>query len=203
VAASSAAGLAALVQKNVIELHAMGSRAPAVDKPDLIVMDFDPAPDVSFKKVVEGARELREILTQLKLESFVKVTGGKGLHVHVPFSPNHGWDKIKAFAHALAREMANRHPELYTTQMAKAARTGKIFLDYLRNGEGATAVVPYSLRAKPISAVAMPVEWEDLGRLKGADQFTLPLALGHLKKRKRDPWERYFKVKQKLTLLGA
>lgn len=194
-------GLAALVQKNVLELHARGSRAESLDRPDLLVMDFDPGPGVSFKRVVAGAKQLKEILDQLGLESFVKVTGGKGLHVHVPLEPKHSWEQLKAFAHALARELTAREPKLYVTQMAKKIREGKIFLDYLRNAEGQTAVAPYSLRAKEKSSVAMPVEWEQLDELKSANQFTLPRALEEIRKRKRDPWEGFSKVKQKIEML--
>jgi len=196
-------GLAALVQKNVLELHMRGSRAKKLDNPDLIVMDFDPGPGVPFKRVVEGAVELREMLLDLGLKSYVKVTGGKGLHVHVPIEPKYSWDQVKAFSHALGRELTARHPKLYTTQMAKRVREGKIFLDYLRNAEGQTAVAPYSLRAKEVSAVALPVEWEQLKKLKGANDFTLPKALAEIKKRKRDPWADYFQQKQKIKMLNA
>lgn len=194
-----AEGLLALVQWGTIEFHVWNSRGN--ENPDQIVMDFDPGPGVEWKQVVRAALELKEILDGLKLESFVKVTGGKGIHVHVPFAPRYGWDEVKAFAQTLAQEMASRRPSLYTTQIAKKARDKKIFLDYLRNGRTATAVAPYSLRAREMSAVAMPVSWEELKKLKGASQFTLKEALNWLRKRKRDPWARYFLVRQTIGIL--
>ena len=195
------AGLTSLVQKGVLELHPWGSREGSLDKPDQVVMDFDPDPTVNFKRVIGAARLLKSILSDLGLQSFVKVTGGKGLHVHVPLRPVHSWEEVKAFAETLTRELISREPKLFTKEMAKAARKGKIFVDYLRNAAGATAVAPYSLRAKEISSVALPVEWEELGRLKASNQFTLKKALAKVVGRKRDPWEQFFLVRQKIDLL--
>lgn len=196
-----AEGIMALVQMGALEMHAWNCRAPDLEHPDQIVMDFDPDPSLPWKKVVAGAWALKEILDGLGLTSFVKVTGGKGAHVHIPIQPAYSWDQVKEFSRTLARELVSRQPDLYTTEMAKSARRGKIFLDYLRNEEMATAVLPYSLRAKEKSAVALPVAWEELGKLKGADEFTLRKALAKIRARRRDPWQGYENLRQRISIL--
>lgn len=199
----SAEGLVALVQLGALELHAWNSRAPVLDRPDQIVMDFDPGPGVAFGQVKAACLELKQMLERLDLKSFVKVTGGKGLHVHIPIAPRYEWDEVKSFAHTLARAMVQNRPKLYTTRMTKSKRNGKIFIDYLRNGEGATAIAPYSLRAREVSAVALPISWRQLKVLKDPSQFTLRKALAHLKKRKQDPWSGYDRLAQKIALIEA
>lgn len=201
VTAQSADSLTALVQMGAFEIHSWNCRKDDVEHPDQIVMDFDPGPGVSWKQVVAAAFDLKEILDHLKLKSYVKLSGGKGVHVHVPFAPLYSWEQIKNLSHSLARQMEEQDPEKYTSKIMKSHRGKKIFVDYLRNGRGATAVVPYSLRARPISAVAMPVEWKDLEKLKGADVFPLQKALEHIKRRKKDPWLGMHKNKQKIGIL--
>lgn len=195
-------GLLALSQMNAFEIHAWNCHSDRIENPDQIVMDFDPGPGVNWKQVVKAAFDLKEILDGLKLHSFVKVSGGKGVHVHIPVAPIYSWEQIKSFSHALGKEMAARDPDLYTVNMAKKVRGNRIFVDYLRNGRGATAVVPYSLRARPISAVAMPLTWEELKVIKGPDVFTLENAIRHLKKRKSDPWRDFFKREQRINILN-
>lgn len=192
-----------LVQMGAFEIHAWNCRKEDVEAPDQIVMDFDPGPGVGWKQVVQGAMDLKKILDRLKIKSFVKVSGSKGLHVHIPLKPVHSWDEVKDFAHTLALILEEQSPDLYVSKMSKSLRQGKIFVDYLRNGRGATAVVPYSLRARDLSAVAMPVEWSEISKLKGANQFSLPKALAHLRKRKKDPWKDFFKSAQKLRALAS
>jgi len=187
----STEGLVALVQLGGYEIHAWGCRAPEIEHPDQIVMDFDPDPGVPYARVADAVMELKEILDELKLKSFVKTTGGKGLHVHIPMEPVYSWDQIKDLAKNLADRMVELHPDRYTSTLSKKARKGKIFVDYLRNGRGATAVAPYSLRAREVSSVAMPIEWTEVKRLKDPSKFTLRMALQHLKKRKRDPWAKF------------
>ncbi|HXH76141.1 MAG TPA: DNA ligase D [Bacteriovoracaceae bacterium] len=194
-------GLLELVQLNAFEIHAWNCHKDDYMRPDQIVMDFDPGPGVEWEQVVNGAFELKEMLEDLGLKSFVKMTGGKGLHVHVPIAPLYDWDQIKSFTQSLAMELVSRHPELYTANMAKKLRTNKIFVDYLRNGYGATAVVPYSLRARPTSAIALPVDWKELRKIKGPQDFTLAKALKKIKARKSDPWNGMLKLKQKIQIL--
>lgn len=202
VAIDSAAGLHALIQNGTLEIHPWNCHRDDIEAPDQIVFDFDPDESVSFAKVKEGALELRDLLKQLGLKSWVKTTGGKGLHVQFPFEAQYDWDAVKSFARTVVLEMVSRHPDLYTANIAKKARGGKIFLDYLRNGRGATAIAPYALRAREKSAVAMPVSWEDLKKIKAGNVFTLEKALAHLRKRRKDPWADYFKTKQKIALLS-
>lgn len=197
----SAKGLQELVQLNAFEIHSWNCHKDDYMKPDQIVMDFDPGPEVAWKDVVEGAFELKEMLDDLDLQSFVKLTGGKGLHVHIPIAPLYTWDQIKAFSQSLALELVSRHPEKYVANMSKKLRKNKIFIDYLRNGYGSTAVVPYSLRARPTSAIALPLEWSELRKVKTPQEFTLVKALKKIKSRKSDPWEGMLKLKQKISIL--
>jgi bifunctional non-homologous end joining protein LigD len=164
-------------------------------------MDFDPGPGVPWSEVVAAALELKEMLEDLDLKSFVKLTGGKGLHVHIPILPLYDWDQIKSFSQSLALELVARNPAKYVANMSKKLRTKKIFVDYLRNGYGATAVVPYSLRARPLSAVALPVEWSELKKIKDPQEFTMDKALRKIKTRKKDPWEGMLRLKQRINIL--
>ncbi len=199
----SAEGLRELVQLNAFEIHAWNCQAEDYMWPDQIVMDLDPGPGVPWEDVIEAAFELKEMLEDLELVSFVKLTGGKGLHLHIPVEPIYDWDQIKTFAQGLAIELVARHPQKYVANMSKKIRKNKIFIDYLRNGYGATAVVPYSLRAKPMSAVALPVDWKELRKIKGPHDFTMDKARKKIKSRKKDPWEEMLKLKQKISILTS
>lgn len=194
-------GLNELVQMNAFELHEWNCHRETVMHPDQIVMDFDPGPGVPWKAVISAALELKKLLTHLKLKSFVKLTGSKGIHVHVPIAPLYTWDQVKDFAQALAKQMVDQNPKLYTANMAKDKRRGKIFIDYLRNGFGQTSVVPYSLRARSMSSVALPIDWKQLPEIKSSDQFSLKKTLKELKRRKIDPWKGMNQLKQKITVL--
>jgi bifunctional non-homologous end joining protein LigD len=192
------AGLVSLVQMGVLELHPWGSRVGDLEHPDRITLDLDPAPGVPWKRVIATARQLRSLLSELRLKSFVKTTGGKGLHVVVPLAPKESWDTVKAFARGVADAMAQRAPKEYTASLSKASRTGKIFIDYLRNSQGATAVAAYSTRALPGAPVATPIAWDELGVDLRSDRFTvrdLPRRLVALRK---DPWEGFLKSRQTL-----
>jgi bifunctional non-homologous end joining protein LigD len=187
------AGLVAAAQMSVVELHILDSRADDVEKPDRLVFDLDPDEDIPFKQVIAGARDMRSRLQKLGLKSFPMVTGGKGIHVVVPLTRGHSWDEHRNFAEAIARLMAEQDPDRYIAVMSKAKRRGKIFIDYLRNQRGSTAIAPYSSRAKDNATIALPVSWESLGRLKSAQ----PASVGDPPPRS-DPWKGYFQVKQKL-----
>mgnify|MGYP003574905996 CR=1 FL=1 len=199
---NSPEGLVQLVQLNAFEIHAWNCREDKIMNPDQIVMDLDPGEAVSWKEVVNSAFEMKKILENLGLKSFVKVTGGKGLHLHIPISPEYSWDDVKAFSHTLSLYLVEGRPDFYTANMSKSLRKKKIFIDYLRNGYGATAVAPYSLRAKEYSFVALPVTWEELKKLKGPQEFTLKKALSKLKRRRSDPWAGMDKLKQKIPILS-
>jgi bifunctional non-homologous end joining protein LigD len=152
--------------------------------------------------MVAAAREIRERLDALGLVSFVKLSGGKGLHVVLPIDGS-DWDTSKDFAHAMALAMEADSPQLYVSKMTKSLRKGKIFVDYLRNGRGATAIVSYSTRARPGAAVSAPVAWEEIGRIKSADQFNVENIARRLKGLKADPWRDIGKVRQNLPDLKA
>jgi bifunctional non-homologous end joining protein LigD len=197
IAVHDLAGLIALVQAGVLEIHCWGTHAGHIESCDQLVFDLDPGPGVSFKQLVGSAREVRARLKDLKLESFVKTTGGKGLHVVVPIVPA-DWDKAKDFAHAIARMMAEDDPQLYVATMSKKLRDRRIFVDYLRNGRGATAIAPYSTRARDGAPVATPLAWEELGSLKAANQYTVLNLEKRLSRLRRDPWGTIGKVRQRL-----
>ena len=193
-------GLMAMVQLSNLEIHARGCQRDNIDYADLIVFDLDPDPDVTFEQVKKAAYTLRDMLKKLGLKAFVKTTGGKGLHVQAPILPLYSWDEIKNFTRSVCEQLVKQHPESYTTNILKSKRKEKIFLDYLRNGYGATAAVAYTVRAKPNASVAFPVTWAELKKLNSADQFTLRDVQKLLVKRK-DPWKDYFKIKQRIKVL--
>ena len=191
-------GLQALVQMGVLEIHNWGSHAATWDKPDMIVFDFDPDEGLPFVRVKQAALTCRAMLKKLKLESFLKTTGGKGLHVVVPFTPNYDWDTIKSFARTLAEAMEYLEPKLYTTNIRKVERKGRIFVDYLRNGETATAIAPYSTRARDGATVSVPLAWDELEALKAGNLWTIKTLPKRLAGLKRDPWEKFYTIKQTL-----
>ncbi|HEU5219353.1 MAG TPA: DNA ligase D, partial [Gemmatimonadales bacterium] len=193
-----AAGLVSLVQHGVLEFHPWGARADNVDAPDRIVFDLDPAPGLAWKRVREGARRLRAVLEEVELESWIKTTGGKGIHVVVPIARRSTWDEVSAFARALATRMERDEPSGYLAKASKAARTGKIFVDWLRNTRGATSVAAWSTRARPGAAISVPISWEDLDRVTGGDQYHVGNVAALLGKRKKDPWSGIAAAKQRL-----
>jgi bifunctional non-homologous end joining protein LigD len=191
-------GLLALVQMSVLEVHIWGALATDSERPDRLVFDLDPDTDLKFSEVVTGARAVRALLLELGLESWVKTTGGKGLHVTVPISPKQGWDEIKAFCQFIAEELTRRDPERYVATMSKAKRRGKIFVDYLRNGRGATFIAPYSPRAREGAGIAMPLAWEELSAKFKPEIFSVRSASKYLAARKKDPFQALLQARQKL-----
>lgn len=189
-------GLIAAVQVGVLELHLWCCHVADVEKPDRLIFDFDPDEGLDFIHVREAAKDMRDRLKDLGLESFPMVTGGKGVHVVAPLKPGHSWDEHREFAEALARVMAEEQPDRFVANMSKAKRRGKIFVDYLRNQRGATAICPFSTRARRGAYVAMPVSWQKLAKLDDAH----PVRVGEAKAflGRSDPWPGYFKLKQPL-----
>jgi bifunctional non-homologous end joining protein LigD len=198
-------GLIALVQMGVFEFHPWQARADDIERPDRIVLDLDPGEGVTWKSVIEAARDLRELLAELELTSFVRTSGGKGLHVVVPLSRRNSWDQLKAFAKGVADTMAAQWPDRYLATMSKAERKGKVYVDYLRNQRGATAIASYSTRARPNAPVATPLSWEELSARIQADAFRVSNIFKRLDLLKADPWKDFFTTKQSLTakLLAA
>jgi len=195
-------GLLSLVQAGVLEVHVRGSTIDHLELCDRIVFDLDPGEGVGWKDIVAAAREVRERLAAIKLESFVKLSGGKGLHVVVPIAGTE-WDATKIFVQAFAQAMTADDPNRYVAKMTKSLRSGKIFVDYLRNSLEQTSVAAYSTRAREGAPVSVPVTWQELGRTTGGNQYTV-LNLGkRLGGLKQDPWQDIARVKQKLPDLEA
>jgi len=192
-------GLLEIIQMGAIEIHPWGATIDAIDYPDRMIFDLDPAPDVAFDALKVAAQDLRQRLKRKGLESMLKCTGGKGLHVTVPLAGKDKWPVVKSFAAALAQEMVDAAPEAYVATMSKAKRTGKIFIDYLRNDYTATAIADFAVRARPGAPVALPLEWKELKNLKSASQFTMKECLKRLKNKKPDS----FQMARKQTIPSA
>ncbi len=188
-----------LVQMGVLELHTWGATRQDLERPDRLTFDLDPDPSVPWTQVIEAAQLTRALLEELGLASFVKTTGGKGLHVVAPIQRTHQWEQAKAFSKSVAEHLVRTIPQRFTANMAKRARKGKIFIDYLRNARGATAIAAYSTRAKPGAPVSVPLAWEELSEDLKADHFTVANVPSRLKHLKKDPWFEYARVKQRLT----
>jgi len=193
-----ARGLLQLVQMNTLELHPWGATVADTEHPDRLVFDLDPGEGVSWAQVKSGARDVRDRLQQVGLESFVRLSGGKGVHVVVPLQPKAGWDEAKAFCEAFAQAMAKEQPDRYVATMSKAKRSGVIFIDWLRNTRGATSVCSWSLRARDSAGVAVPLRWEELARISAADAFPMGKALARAQRLKSDPWQGIAQLKQTL-----
>jgi bifunctional non-homologous end joining protein LigD len=191
-------GVVALVQSGVLEMHVWGATLADLERPDRLIFDFDPGEGVEWPRVIEGAVAVRERLKGLGLESFVKTTGGKGLHVVVPIKPKTPWKDALAFTRELAEAMAADEPDRYTTTSVKQEREGRIFIDYLRNNREASAVAPYSTRSRPGAPVATPVAWEELSPDLKPNGFTVENLGNRFASLKRDPWAEMTKVDQAL-----
>ncbi len=193
------AGLLTLIQFGVLEIHTWQSHIRTVERPDQIVFDLDPGPGVAWSKVVETAFVLRELLKGYSLTSFAKTTGGKGLHVVAPIAAERPWSEVKDFSKCVVMQLADLDPEHFTISMSKAERSGRIFLDYLRNDRGATAVAPYSTRARANCPLSWPLSWRDLKTVHAADAFTVSSVQPLLKKRGRNPWGRLLEIRQRIS----
>jgi bifunctional non-homologous end joining protein LigD len=198
----SVPGLVALAQAGVLEIHPWNSRVSRLEEPDQVIFDLDPDESLPFSRVTAAARRVRALLSENGLESFVKTTGGKGLHVCVPLVPELGWEELQELTRAVAVRLARDEPAAFTANMAKAQRKGKVFVDYLRNVRGANAVGVFSTRAKEGAPVAVPVDWDELDRLSGPKDFTVaevPLRiLGQGSGRTVDPWAKYRTSEQRV-----
>jgi bifunctional non-homologous end joining protein LigD len=193
-----AAGLMELVQFNALEFHPWGAKAERPELCDRVVFDLDPGEDVPWAAVKASAVQLRKLLAQLELESFLRASGGKGLHVVVPLNPGCEWALVKRFTHGFAEALAKSEPEKYVAVASKKLRPGRIFVDWLRNARGATSVASYSLRARPGAAVAVPLAWSELAKLARPDAFTLDTVPARLRRQRKDPWAGIDTVRQDL-----
>ena len=193
------ADVIAAVQNGAFEFHSWGVRFPHLDRPDRITLDLDPDTTLSWATVREACELTRALLDRLELRWFLKTTGGKGLHFVLPLAPRYSWDDVKAFARGLATELARASPKLFIATMSKEKRGGRVFVDYLRNADGATAVAAYSLRARPGLPVSMPIAWTAMRQDVRGTFFNVRNVRGILSSRKADPWADYEKARQPIT----
>lgn len=185
-----------LAQMGIVEIHTWNSKVGDLERPDRIVWDIDPGPEVTWSAVVRAARRVRDILKTLGLASWIKTTGGRGLHVVVPVKPSRDWSECLAFSRAVGELLERTEPQTYTTAFAKAGRERKILIDYLRNNRTNTSICAFSPRARPGAMISMPIDWTELKR--GPDQWTLLTAPRRLKRR-ADPWASYWTTRQQVT----
>ncbi len=188
-------GLISEAQMNTIEFHVWGSRVPKIDKPDMMVFDLDPDEKLDIAKLREGVKDLKSILDELSLISFLKTSGGKGYHIVIPFKPSVSWNKFREFAKNIALLMEDKWPSKYTSNMRKTNRKNKIYIDWVRNAKSATSIAPYSLRIKKKAPVSMPIKWSELDKIAPSD-ITMKEALRRLKN--KNPWKDFFKIEQYL-----
>ncbi len=192
-------GLLALVQRNFVEYHTWQATAADIERPDRIVIDLDPGENVPPAKLVAAARTAHGVLDALVLRSWLKTTGGNGLHVVVPFRPEHDWDTCFAFARRVATMVMQRDPSLYTITTAhREARRDQILIDYLRNARSASAVAAFSLRARPTATVSVPLAWDELTERFDSRHWTIRNVPGRLQRMKTDPWKDFWRTRQRL-----
>ena len=193
---ATATALVQAAQLNVIEFHTWNATIKAIENPDRILFDLDPGEGVNWQQVVEGTMLTKAFLDELKLKSFLKTSGGKGLHIVVPLSPVASWDEIKDFSEAIVVHLARTVPQRFVAKSGPKNRVGRIFIDYLRNTRGATTAAAFSARARPGLGVSMPLAWDELEGVKGASQWNITNTPSHLKKQKVDPWQDYRRTRQ-------
>jgi bifunctional non-homologous end joining protein LigD len=196
--ADTVEALVGLAQMDILEIHTWSSRADDVERPDRVVLDLDPAPDVTWTEVIDAAKLVRERLEGLGLESWVKTTGGKGLHVLVPLVPEADWDECLAFTRAFAQMMVRADPKRFVAVVPKHVRGGKILVDYLRNNRTNTSVAAFSTRARPGAPVSVPIGWDELTPQLASDAWNIHTVLERLRRRRKDPWAGYFRARQRL-----
>lgn len=196
-------GVIALVQMGALEMHTWGSRTDAPEKPDRLVFDLDPGEGVAWPQVIEAAKRVRTLLQKVKLESFVKTTGGKGLHVVVPIERRITWDEGKEFAKAVAEHLAKEQPDRYVATSSKSRRHGRVYVDYLRNSRGATWVIPYGVRAKQGAPVSAPLRWDELKPSIRSDYYSVENLPKRLSSLKNDPWKNFFALRQRISASTA
>ncbi len=192
-------GVIDLVQMGALEIHVWGSREDKLEQPDMMIFDLDPAPEVEWASTITAARLMRERLSDLGLATFVKTTGGKGLHIVAPLTPRAGWETVKSFSRAVAESIVREAPGEYVSTMSREKRKGKIFVDYLRNVRGATSIAPYSTRSRQGAPISTPVAWDELTVDLKSDTYNFHNIRRRLAGLKEDPWAGYFASRQEIT----
>ena len=195
----SVAGIVSLVQIGTLEFHTWLSRIDALETPDRVIFDLDPGPGDTWPRIIDAAHLLRDRLVEIGLVSFPKLTGGKGLHLVIPLVPRAAWDRVKEFARAVAESAARERPQQFTANMAKSRRQGRIFIDYLRNGRGATAICAYSTRARAGAPVAVPISWDELDPAARSDRYGIDTVRRRLAALRKDPWADFERARRPLT----
>lgn len=195
----SIAALVGATQMGTIELHTWNATATSIERPDRMVFDLDPDPSLPWSRMVEAAHLTKALLDELSLQSFLKTSGGKGLHLVVPLVRRHSWESVKRFSQAVAEHLAATIPARFSAKMGPKNRIKKVFVDYLRNRRGASTVAAYSARARPGIAVSTPIYWDELAQLKGSDYWTIRNINGRLENLKNDPWHQYPQTRQSLS----
>ena len=194
--ADSIAGTVGLVQMGVLEIHTWNSTFDRLETPDRVVLDIDPGDRVGWTAVTDAARTIRDLLKALGLHSYVKTTGGRGLHVVVPITPKADWSECLAFSRAIADTLVRRDPDRFTARFAKAGREDKLLIDYLRNNRTNTSIAAFSTRARPDAPVSTPIGWDELTPARTPDRFTMETIPRRLARRRTDPWAGYWRAKQ-------
>jgi bifunctional non-homologous end joining protein LigD len=197
--ADSAVALLSLAQMDILEVHTWNSTCDHIERPDRLVFDIDPGPDVRWPQVVEAARLVRSVLQAVHLESFVKTTGGSGLHVVVPIVPTLGWDECLEFSRNVASAIVRTDPRRYTMAFRKAGRQRQLLIDYLRNNRTNTSIAAFSTRARPGATVSVPLAWDELTSRLRPERFTVRTVPRRVSRQARDPWEAYWRSRQSVT----
>jgi bifunctional non-homologous end joining protein LigD len=196
---NSPAALIGAAQMGAIELHTWNASQPDLTHPDRMILDLDPDVNLSWSRVVEAARLVKVVLDELGLESWLKTSGGKGLHVVVPLIAAQDWTTMKAFTQAVANHLAKVLPAVFSAVSGLKNRVNKIFVDYLRNGKAQSTVAAFSARARPGLAVSMPISWAELPDVNSSDQLNIRTALGRIRRLRKDPWKGYWDRRQLIT----
>nr|WP_132459049.1 DNA ligase D [Paraburkholderia sp. BL8N3] len=197
--ADTHASLVGLAQMSVVELHSWNALQPDLDHPDRFILDLDPDPTLSWQMMMDAATLSKVLLDEIGLKSFIKTSGGKGFHIVVPLTRRQGWEEVKPFSQAVARYMAQLMPERFSAVLGPKNRVGKIFIDYLRNGKGATTVAAFSARARSGMGVSMPIHWDELTDVRDACQWTINNAMQRMRSLQADPWHGYHRTRQGIT----
>jgi len=199
----TAAGIVGLAQMDILEIHTWNSRYQRVELPDRIILDLDPGPDVDWPAVVAAATLVRRMMRTLDLESFVKTTGGRGLHVVIPLVPREDWSVCLEFARAAAEALVRHDHKQFTTTFSKRGRERQILIDYMRNNRTNTSIAAFSTRARKGAPVSMPLSWTELTPRLDPSSFSVETAPARVAKQRRDPWADYFRLKQRLPKHGV